>query len=181
MNEAISCAFRRLAAFVIDWLMLALWMGVLFGAVMLATDGNPQRPAGPWHAQAIGFGSLTLPFVLYFALMERSSWHATVGKRLVGLIVFRSSGEPVSLARGLLRNAIKFAPWEFGHTLAQQLSFGSHETVPLWLWGPAIAATIGPVWWLASLMMAGSAPYDKWADVHVARQHFETTTGSPDS
>ena len=170
MNEARSCAVRRLAAFAIDWLMLALWGGMLFGAVMLATDGNPQRPAGPLQAQAIGFGAMTLPFVLYFALLERSPWHATVGKRLVGLVVFRPSGEPLSLARALLRNTIKFTPWEFGHTLAQQLSFASRETMPLWLWGPAVAATIGPVWWIASSMIAGSAPYDRWADVHVARR-----------
>ena len=171
MNEARSCAIRRLAAFAIDWLMLALWGGMLFGAVMLATDGNPQRSAGPAQAQAIGFGAMTLPFVLYFALLERSSWHATIGKRLVGLVVFRPSGEHLSLARGLLRNTIKFAPWEFGHTVVPQMSFAGSETMPLWLWGPAVAATIGPVWWLASLMIAGTAPYDRWADVHVARRH----------
>ena len=173
MNEARSRAIRRLAAFAIDWLMLALWGGVLFGAVMLATDGNPRRPAGPLQAQALGFGAVTLPFILYFALLERLPWHATVGKRLVGLVVFRPSGEPLSLGRGLLRNAIKFAPWEFGHTLAQQLFFASHETVPLWLWAPGVAATVGPAWWLGSLMIAGRAPYDRWADVHVANRHPE--------
>ncbi len=170
MDEAKSGAIRRLAAFAIDWLIIALWMGVLFGSVMLATDGDPQRPAGPWQAQALGFCALTLPVVLYFALLERSSWHATVGKRLVGLVVFRPSGNSLSLARSLLRNAIKFAPWEFGHTMAQQLAFSSQEAIPLWLWGPALAATIGPVWWIASLMIAGCAPYDRWADVHVARR-----------
>ncbi len=89
MSEARSCAIRRLAAFGIDWLLILLWMGMLFGAVMLATDGNPQRLAGPWLAQAIGFGALGLPVILYFALLERSPWHATVGKRLLGLVVFR--------------------------------------------------------------------------------------------
>ena len=171
MNEARSCGMLRLAAYAIDGLLIGIWMCVLFGSVMFATGGNVEPSAGPWQGQAIGFVSMTIPVTLYFTLMERSAWHATVGKRLVGLVVFRPSGEPLSLARALLRNALKFTPWEFGHTLTQQMYFSSQDAMPLWLWGPAVVAILGPVWWVASLLIAGRAPYDKWSDVHVARRH----------
>jgi uncharacterized RDD family membrane protein YckC len=40
---------------------------------------------------------------LYFALSESSAWHATLGKRLLGLYVADASGEPVDFWRATLR------------------------------------------------------------------------------
>lgn len=100
---------------------------------MVATDGNPQQPASPWIAQAIGFVTVTLPFTLYFALCESSRWRASIGKRALGLIAIRRSREKLSFARALLRNAIKFVPWEFGRAVAQHAIYAEGDSVPVWL------------------------------------------------
>jgi hypothetical protein len=54
-------AVRRLLAFAIDWFLVALWGGVLFGAVMLPTSGHPPQPQNPWKAQVIGLFTVTIP------------------------------------------------------------------------------------------------------------------------
>ncbi len=136
---------------------------------MLATGGDPARLSGPWLAEAIGFLAVTLPFTLYFALCESSRWQASVGKRIVGLRACRRSGEPLSFARALLRNAIKFLPWEFGHMVAQQASFVGDDAFPLWLWVPTVIGTLGPLWWIVSLFVTGDAPYDRWTDARIVR------------
>ncbi len=169
MNNTQANFVLRLCAFAVDWLIFALWGGLVFGMVMLATGGDPSRPSGPWKAQAIGFLVVTLPFTLYHALCESSRWRASVGKRIVRLRACRRSGEPLSFARALLRNAIKFIPWEFGHMVTQQASFAGDDAFPLWLWGPTVIGTLGPVWWIVSLFVTGDAPYDRWADARIVR------------
>ncbi len=152
----------------IDWLFLAVWAGLLFGIVMLITKGNPSQPANPWVGQLIGLVTMTFPFTLYFALCESSRWQASIGKRVVRLHVSRRSGGRLSLSRAFLRNAIKFLPWEFGHTVAQQAFAAGDEPFPLWLWGPFIIAMVGPLWWIVSLALTGHTPYDRWTSARVS-------------
>ena len=164
-----AIVYRRLLAFAVDWGVFLLWAGLIFGSVMLATDGNPPRPEGPWKAQAIGFIAVTVPYTLYFALCESSRWQASIGKRALGLIAIRQSGEQLSFARALLRNAIKFAPWELGHTVFRQASYSEGEGFPGWLWGPAALSMVGPLWWIAAMYVTGDTPYDRWAGARIAR------------
>ncbi len=151
-----------------DWLVVVLWGGLLFGVVMIATSGNPPRPENPWKAQGIGFLTMTIPFTVYFALCESSAMRASLGKRLLGLVVSRETGERLSFGSALLRNAVKFVPWEFGHTVAQQAALSGEEGFPTWVWGPAIVALAGPVWWLITMIATGRTPYDRWASARVA-------------
>lgn len=104
----------------------------VLGIVMVVTGGNPPRPGGPWKAQAISLVAMTAPFALYFALGEASRWRGTLGKHLVGLVVHRRSEQRLSIGRALLRNAIKFVPWEFGQTVAHQAIYSSDGGFPLW-------------------------------------------------
>ncbi len=168
MTNERAVAVRRLLAFAIDWLIVVLWGGVLFGAVMIATGGNPPRPGNPWKAQGIGFLTMTLPVTLYFALCESSAMRASLGKRVLGLVVFRETGERLLFGSALLRNALKFVPWEFGHTMAQQAAFSGEAGFPVWAWGPATVALVGPLWWLVALIATGRTPYDRWASARVA-------------
>ena len=46
---------------------------------------------------------VTLP-ALYWTLFEASGWHATPGKKLLGLVVTDQGGRPISFLRGLARN-----------------------------------------------------------------------------
>jgi len=169
ITSARATAVRRALVFAVDWLVVVLWGGVLFGVVMMATGSNPQRPADPWTAQAIGFVTMTVPVTLYFALCESSMLQASLGKRLLGLIVSRETGERLELGSALLRNALKFVPWEFGHTVAQQAAYSSDAGMPTWVWGPLVVAVGGPVWWLVAMMTTGRTPYDRWARARVAR------------
>ena len=43
MNDVQPSVLLRLSAFAIDWLLLALWGGLLFAFVMLANDGDPMK------------------------------------------------------------------------------------------------------------------------------------------
>jgi len=166
-GDARRIAFGRLMAFAADWVIVALWGGLIFGIVMVATGGDPLRPADRWTAQAIGFISMTVPVVVYFALCESSRWRASVGKRLVGLVVVRPTGEPLDFGRALLRNAVRFVPWELGHTVAQQAIYSGAAAAPAWLWIAAAAAMAVPVWWVVVLLAAGYSPYDRWTETEV--------------
>jgi uncharacterized RDD family membrane protein YckC len=178
MTNKRTIAVRRSLAFALDWLVVVLWGGMLFGGVMIAANGNPPRPENPWAAQAIGLLTMTVPVTLYFALCESSAWRASLGKRALGLVVSRETGERLPLRSSLLRNAVKFVPWECGHTLAQQAAFSDEGGFPAWVWGPAAVALVGPVWWLVAMFVTGRTPYDRWTSARVARstgpeQRFE--------
>lgn len=163
MHSARAIAVRRLAAFALDWLVAVLWGGVVFAAVMIATGGNPPRPENPWRGQAIGFVFMTVPVTLYFALCESSAMRASLGKRTLGLVVTRETGERLLFGAALLRSAAKFVPWEFGHMVAQQAAFSGEGGFPGWVWGPAAVALVGPAWWVLSMIATGRTPYDRWA------------------
>ncbi|MBI1381654.1 MAG: hypothetical protein GC161_11280 [Planctomycetaceae bacterium] len=170
MNNERKIAIRRLLAFALDWFVIALWGGLLFGVVMLATGGGPAPPENPWTAQALGFLTMTLPVTVYFALCESSSMRASLGKRLLGLVVSRESGERLSFASALLRNAGKFVPWELGHTVALQAALSGDAAFPMWVWGPLAVAFAGPLRWLVTVVATGRTPYDRWASARVTSQ-----------
>ncbi|MBI1383234.1 MAG: hypothetical protein GC161_19405 [Planctomycetaceae bacterium] len=168
MSNHRTIAVRRSLAFVLDWFVVVLWGGVVFGAVTIVTHGNPPAPQGPWTAQALGLLTMTLPVTLYFAALESPRWRASLGKRALGLVVSSATGERLSLRSALLRNAAKFVPWECGHLLAQQAAFSGEEGLPTWVFGPAVIAFVGPVWWLVALFATGRTPYDRWVAASVA-------------
>jgi len=167
MKKDRAVALRRLLAFAVDWLVVVLWGGALFGGVMILTGGNPPRPENPWNAQGIGLLTMTVPVTLYFALCESSALRASLGKRVLGLVVSGETGERLLFGSALLRNVIKFVPWEFGHTVAQQAAFSGEAGFPLWVWGPATVAFVGPIWWLIVMSTTGRTPYDRWAFARV--------------
>lgn len=126
--------WRRLAAFGVDYLVILLYMGVLALAMttVMTTAGEPLAGTlrAPWQAQLLGLVTLTLPVGLYFAVAE-GVFGATLGKRLLGLRVTDSQGVRLPLGRSLLRSAVKFLPWELGHTAAHRLVFWTAAPEPL--------------------------------------------------
>lgn len=168
-SGARAVAGRRLLAFTVDWLVMVMWGSAVFLAVTVAIGGIPARPDDPWQAQIIGFVTMTIPAVLYFAVCESSAMQASVGKRILGLIVSGETGKRLSVRSALLRNTVKLAPWEFGHTVAQQAAFSSDAGLPVWVWAPAAIAFLGPVCWVAAIVVTGRAPYDHLARARVER------------
>ena len=158
---------RRLLAFGVDWLVIVVWAGVLFGVVMTVFSGHPPRPSGPWQSQAIGFAAMTLPVLLYFSLSESSLWQATLGKRALSLRVVYDGVAQAPFSNSLLRNIIKFTPWEMGHIVANQAVFSTSSGVPGWVYVPMLLAFACPVWWVVSIFTRGHAPYDVIASTRV--------------
>ncbi len=167
MKGTFAIAVRRLLAFALDWLVVLLWAGVVFGAVMLVTGGRPPRPANAWTAQGIGLLAMTIPVLLYFALCESSATRASLGKRFLRLEASGTDARRLSFTSSLLRNAVKFAPWELGHTVAHQAIFAGEEAPPTWVWAAAAGAIVVPLWWLIGLIATGRTPYDRWTSTQV--------------
>lgn len=106
----------RLVASIIDLIVLVIPFAV-FVSFFSAGMGisNPffnHRPGTPLNEtlkqSGPAFLLICLAFFaaeswLYFALSESSAWHATLGKRLLGLYVADAAGKPVDFWRASLR------------------------------------------------------------------------------
>lgn len=108
---------RRLAAFAIDYVILAIYI-VIISVVFAVLPTSIVQPlfTSPLSGQLTVIVTLTMPVLLYFALSERSSRQATIGKRAVGLHVTDLVGHRMSWQRSLVRNGLKLLPWELAHT-----------------------------------------------------------------
>jgi uncharacterized RDD family membrane protein YckC len=165
--------FRRVLAYAIDWCLFAGFAAATFAAFWFAQGGEPSWPQSPWLGQAIGFVLTTLPFGIYFVVTEGSARQATVGKRVLGLVVIDtssgvSSGRPTRGAV-VLRTCGKLAPWELGHTAAHQMmAVPADGDPPAWVLVLAIAATVLALGYVASLWLpSGRTPYDRLAGTGV--------------
>lgn len=167
-NITLSLAVRRVLAFGVDWLLIGAWGTVVFGAVMMTFDGQPPRPTGPWQLQGLGALFMTIPVVLYFAVSE-STAQATLGKLALGLVVVSEQSTKPKIAHTLLRNAVKFAPWELGHVVANQSAFAGEAGFPVWGYVPLALATLLPIWWLVRIFTTDVSPYDALSATRVVR------------
>ena len=134
-----NLVIRRLAAFGLDYLVIFGYLVVLAGLSvgMLASGLRSAYSvawATAWSAEVMGFLMLTLPVVLYFAILESSTAGATLGKRVLGLQVRSPYGKPLSRGRSLLRSAAKFLPWELAHFTIWHLvsATTAHMQPPVW-------------------------------------------------
>ncbi len=115
----LSLALRRTGAMLLDMLVVYAWIIVL---TLLSFAVNAIIPfhgaLGTSYVarHLVGFFTLTLPIVMYFALMEGTPRQASWGKRRLGLRVVARRGGAASMGQRLLRNAVKFLPWEMVHT-----------------------------------------------------------------
>lgn len=96
----------RFVALIIDAIIVDLALGIpiaiIFGAmgISVATMGRPEEMMGAF------FGVFALVEVvaivavwLYYALMESSSWQATLGKKALGLYVTDMNGQRITFGR----------------------------------------------------------------------------------
>lgn len=150
---------RRLAALLLDYLLILAWVVVLLGAT-LAVDfavfgGIPDLYGivGIAGSEALTFCALTLPVGIYLFLCERSPAHATWGKRMLRLTVTRADGLPPSPTRILVRTVVKLLPWEFAHFFVFQVVYYSVylalPATPAWVLAGLIAANVIPLVYLA--------------------------------
>ncbi|MBP1963355.1 RDD family protein [Paenibacillus aceris] len=106
----------RLIAFLWDYVIIAGYIILLIGvSFLLRPLLTPLFTTNPLLAEINGFLFITLPVYLYFAICEGSKWHATWGKRKMGVVVSGINGKSIGLGSSLLRSALKFVPWELSH------------------------------------------------------------------
>lgn len=165
----------RVAAFALDYVVIAAYIGVLTGvgigvrAALRRPLAPPRTDAEKMGGHAMAFLALTVPVALYFALSEASRAGATLGKRALGLRVVALEGGRVSPGRSLARSAIKLAPWEVAHTALWQTP-GQPFVSP-----PAAANVAGYILALGAAALYGGAlfvgdrrtPYDHIAGTRV--------------
>lgn len=131
---------RRVAAWLLDYLLIAAYL-VLLTAVGIGLSLTPIQ-AGfdsairqPLTAELLGFFLLTLPVILYFALSEASPRRATLGKRALRLAVVDLNGFRLLTWRALLREAVRFLPWELSHALLWRIALSPHGgPTPWWVY-----------------------------------------------
>jgi uncharacterized RDD family membrane protein YckC len=176
---------RRIAALLIDYVLILGWMAVVFGVSMaiLATTGSLPNwlAAGTAVAELLGFAVLVLPVGIYLWATESSSRQATVGKRALGMRVVTMDGAKPSRRRILVRTAVKLLPWEWAHFWVWQLMAivltGGIE-FPAWLVVGLVSSQVLPVAYVlcVAIQKDRRGPHDLVAGTRVVRSYSELGT-----
>jgi uncharacterized RDD family membrane protein YckC len=174
---AVASPWRRVAAWLLDYLVI---LGYLI--VLTATSlGALSSPAAsmfssaltmPITAELVGFLTLTGPVILYFALCEASTWQATLGKRALGVVVVGPGGTRLPFGRTIVREVVRFLPWEMAHALIWPLAVPPHkEPLPVTIGGFAVVYLLVFVY-LISLFVGAQhrTVYDRIAGSRVMRR-----------
>ena len=128
---------NRLKAFVIDYLVILGYIVLLAATTLLLSSAlslNLQS-LSLLSAQLLGFSTLTLPVILYFTLMEKSRQQGTIGKKKYHLQVVGNNLTKAGFGQLLLRNCIKFLPWELAHYFIYRLFYYTRQNTdpPGWV------------------------------------------------
>jgi uncharacterized RDD family membrane protein YckC len=140
--------WQRIGAFLLDYLIIAAYIALLV-IMSVGLGFGPLRRAframfaDPTISEFSAFLLLVLPVIMYFALLEHSSWQATWGKRKMGLQVIDTHGARLSLPRSLVRSLLKFVTWELTHACLWRIpGWPLAPTTP----SPLITAGLVLVW-----------------------------------
>ena len=110
---------------------------MLFGGTILISKFFDLKldNVNPVNGEIIGFATLTLPVILYFTLSENGKYLGTIGKRKIGLQIVNKSLTKASIKQLLLRNCLKFLPWELAHFFIYRLFYFNSlsKTIPDWV------------------------------------------------
>ena len=110
---------------------------MLFGGTILISKFFDLKldNVNPVTGEIIGFATLTLPVILYFTLSENGKYLGTIGKRKIGLQIVNKSLTKASIKQLLLRNCLKFLPWELAHFFIYRLFYFNSlsKTIPDWV------------------------------------------------
>jgi uncharacterized RDD family membrane protein YckC len=143
-GTTIASPWRRVAAWVLDYLVIAAYLILLTAASIVTSSSRAgslfsSALARPITAELVGFLTLTGPVVLYFALTEASAWQATLGKRALRIVVVGPVGTRLPLGRAIVREVVRFLPWEMTHALIWPLALPPHqEPLPVTIGGFAV-------------------------------------------
>jgi uncharacterized RDD family membrane protein YckC len=169
--------WRRFAAYFVDGILLfvvAVFLAVFLLLVRTLSTGQTLQPDPAFLEQQIEAIALPLEIVhavlvwLYFALLESSPRQATLGKRLIGLVVTDLAGRRISFWRATGRHLGKFFALQF---LASFVWLSPYARQPMHYALIALLVLLG----LLALALAGltekkQALHDLLADTLVLRR-----------
>ena len=104
--------WRRVGAYIIDAILLGIVTSILgsilgapmgMGALSAVSSGDPEAIAAAQAGGGLGNLLSILIGVAYFAGMESSSHQATLGKKVLGMVVTDLNGNRISLGRAIGR------------------------------------------------------------------------------
>jgi uncharacterized RDD family membrane protein YckC len=121
VRSAYGGVLRRLVAYSLDCGLLFLGLLVLQAILfvvnpIVALMRTGQQPT-PTEFHLWVFATASIPFLLYFALILRSSRQATLGMRLLKLKVAHARGGRIGFGQSLLRSAVMLMPFELNHAV----------------------------------------------------------------
>ncbi len=169
--------WRRIAAWCLDYLVIAGYLVALTAlslglqAIGLRSGFNTAMSSAT-TAELLGFVFLTAPVLLYFAILEASSWQATLGKRALGVVVVGASRGRLSLGRALVREAVRFLPWELSHALLWRVALAPDKnSASGWVTGGFAAVYLLVFVYLVTLFVGTQhrTLYDRVAGSYVLR------------
>ena len=107
----------RFKALFIDYLCIVAYLVVLMGVAIACYElffgGVPEFTA--LQSQLVAFFTSVLPVMGWFAFMESRNDFASLGKRKAGIQVKYVKFGKRPLVSSILRNALKFLPWQLAH------------------------------------------------------------------
>jgi uncharacterized RDD family membrane protein YckC len=174
---AIASPWRRVAAWMLDYLVILAYL-IALTATSLGVLSSPAASVlssaltRPITAEVVGFLTLTGPVILYFALTEASPWQATLGKRALRIVVVGPGGTRLPFGRAIVREVVRFLPWEMAHALIWPLALAPHlEPFPVTIGGFAVVYLLLFVY-LVSLFVGSEhrTIYDRLAGSRVMRR-----------
>ncbi len=151
-----SIVIKRVKSFLIDYLIILIYIGLLLGATLLLskTFNINLNSFDLVTGQLTGFATLTLPVILYFTLSEWSRHSGTIGKSKFHLQVVSHNCNKAGFWQLLFRNCIKFLPWELAHFFIFSLFqfFRNNSEPPNWiLYGLVISQGLAVIYLLCMI------------------------------
>lgn len=162
---------KRFLAFAIDYLTIVIYALLLFGIATFIQNQfniNTER-LSPITGQIIGLITLTIPIFLYFYCSEKSLHEGTLGKRWMHIAV--TNNQPDRNKNILIRNILKFLPWEIAHFGVHWLLYYSSLEInpPIWVWIALITPQVIVIGYFISIILfkGESSFYDNVAHTKV--------------
>ncbi|UUT35303.1 RDD family protein [Microbacterium elymi] len=157
--------WARFLALLIDWVCILAWVAVTAAVGIPLYLTGAIGPVSPFALNVIAGAVMVVPVTIALAALESTAGHASLGKRVMGLVVVRAGGDaPVRFPRALGRTALKIAlPWTLGHAAVIGLSASSaSDSVPAPIAVLTAAAYVLPIAYIVSLFLgSGRTPYDR--------------------
>ena len=163
--------WRRLTAWLIDWLVILAWVAVTAAIGVPLYAAGVTDSMGPLALNVVSAVVVVVPVVLGLAWAEASRHQASPGKRVRRLrVADAGTGDRVSFGRALLRNLLKIGlPWTIGHAAVIAVVFDSADgPTGAAAWTLLALAYVLPFLYVIALFVGdGRTPYDRVARTRV--------------